>query len=166
MYRPFFLQNLCKNDIFHVDDVTMGDTVKLFQYHRGRNIQKRWVFGMAVMGHNPPRPLFTLIKRRDRLTLEGVIRRQVTPGTTVISDEWPAYNALAAIGYDHRTVNHSVNYVNPLNGKKGSLTNSHLICVIISSHHHLVPAPSASKEIWYSITLFCNYRPLILTCTQ
>lgn len=47
--------------------------------------------------------------------------RHVLPGTTVTSDEWAGYNGLAALGYNHQTVNHTVNYVNPINGRCYSL---------------------------------------------
>ena len=37
--------------------------------------------------------------------------------TSVIhSDEWPAYHCLGNIGYQHKTVNHQDNYVDPTSG--------------------------------------------------
>lgn len=73
------------------------------------------------MSFQPPRPIFVLVDRRDRRTLENVIQRYVLPGTRIVSDEWAAYNQLNRLGYNHMTVNHSVNYVNPINGEAISL---------------------------------------------
>ena len=38
-------------------------------------------------------------------TLQGAVRRQVAPGTTVMTDEWRSYKGLRA-DYDHQTVTH------------------------------------------------------------
>ena len=37
-------------------------------------------------------------------------------GTTVISDEWRLYSSLTSRGLNHLTVNHSLNFINTLNG--------------------------------------------------
>ena len=38
----------------------------------------------------------------------------IFPGTTVLSDQWRAYNAIGTVpGSTHRTVNHSLNFVDP-----------------------------------------------------
>lgn len=48
-------------------------------------------------------------------TLLPVIQRYVLPGTTVVSDLWGGYSRLEGLSeeYQHLTVNHSVNSVNP-----------------------------------------------------
>ena len=37
-------------------------------------------------------------------------------GTIVHTDQWPSYNGLTAAGYTHLTVNHDIQFVNPLTG--------------------------------------------------
>ena len=34
-------------------------------------------------------------------------------GSIIISDKWKAYNKLSSLGYTHKTVNHSENFVDP-----------------------------------------------------
>jgi len=45
-----------------------------------------------------------------------MIQANVAQGSEIWTDEWRAYRGLPGIGYVHRTVNHSVNFVNPKNG--------------------------------------------------
>jgi len=88
------------------------------KYHRGRNARRRdsWVFGAydvaEQMGY------ITYVAKRDAATLLPIIQRVVAPGSVVISDEWAAYRGIQNLpqNYDHRTVNHSQNFVNPITG--------------------------------------------------
>ncbi|PIO75150.1 hypothetical protein TELCIR_02810 [Teladorsagia circumcincta] len=57
-----------------------------------------------------------IVSNRDKQTLEEIILRHVLPGTTVWTDSWRGYRNLANIGYVHRTVNHSQNFVDPISG--------------------------------------------------
>ena len=49
---------------------------------------------------------------RDEQTLVPIIQTWIKPGTTIISDFWKAYCNLEKHGYMHRTVNHSIEFVN------------------------------------------------------
>jgi len=46
------------------------------------------------------------IQRTNKATLQGFIRHNVQTGSTVVTDNFPAYRGLT--GYNHMTVNHSV----------------------------------------------------------
>ena len=54
------------------------------------------------------------VDRRDAATLLPIIQQFILPGTTIVSDLWGAYNTVGNLGYAHLTVNHSVNFVDPL----------------------------------------------------
>ena len=56
------------------------------------------------------------VKDRSADTLMTVIRDWIEPGTTIISDGWKAYEGLGAEGYNHLTVNHGIEFVNPTTG--------------------------------------------------
>ena len=55
-----------------------------------------------------------MVQRRDSATLLPIIWKHVYPGTTVWSYQWRAYSRLqTAYGYDHQTVIHSENFIDP-----------------------------------------------------
>ena len=80
--------------------------------NHGRRIDGRWVFGLKK---GMDVRLF-VVEKRDRATLEPIIKREVAPESVIHSDEWPAYNQLNAAGFVHSTVNHQRNYVDPNTG--------------------------------------------------
>ena len=77
-----------------------------------------WVFGLVDTQHQPALGYMQLVDRRDAATLLPIINDHVAPGTIVHSDQWRAYNQVAAlpnVGH-HATVNHSVTFVDPGTG--------------------------------------------------
>ena len=84
-----------------------------------RRIAGPWVFGLALCKVENDGTQTTkevrcfVVERRDRVTLEAIISRECIPGSTIHSDEWPAYNHLSELGFIHNTVNHSENFVDP-----------------------------------------------------
>ena len=82
-----------------------------------RPVKNKWIFGLCekMDDDNVEVRVFSVAKR-DADTLLPIIQKHVNVGTEIHSDEWPAYNKLASLGYVHRTVNHSENFINPQNG--------------------------------------------------
>ena len=54
------------------------------------------------------------VPNRSAATLMPIIQNSILPGTTVMSDLWRAYGGINAMGFNHFTVNHSVNFVDPV----------------------------------------------------
>lgn len=53
-----------------------------------------------------------IIGDRTRRTLHSNIVRHVKPGSTIITDDWIGYKGLDKIGFDHKSINHSIGYFN------------------------------------------------------
>ena len=77
-----------------------------------------WVFGMVDTSLTPSLGYMQLVPDRTAATLLPIIQAHVAPGTTVQSDEWSAYNAVAGLPAvaAHHTVNHSICFVDPATG--------------------------------------------------
>lgn len=91
------------------------------KYNVGRIIEGQWVLGMIDLGTAAvPLPLGDLRveicpdNRRNAETLIPLIEKHVEPGSTIVSDCWGAYNNLDQRGYNHLTVNHTYNFVDPI----------------------------------------------------
>jgi len=80
---------------------------------RNKHWGKRLVSGRGPVGKTP---LFGMVERSGRvksivvndtgkITLQGIIRRNVEPNTVICTDEWKSYTGLKA-DYTHLTVNH------------------------------------------------------------
>ncbi len=77
-----------------------------------------WVFGMVDTSHSPALGYMELVPRRNAATLLPIIQSHVAARTVIHSDEWAAYNGVAALPNvgSHATVNHSVEFVNSTTG--------------------------------------------------
>ena len=57
------------------------------------------------------------VAKRDKATLLPIIEKIVRPGSIIYSNEWRAYSQIQEkLGFQHQTVNHSVNFVDPATG--------------------------------------------------
>ena len=84
------------------------------KYHQGHKIEGKWVFGGLCL---ETKACFLVpVERRDKETLLPITRAQILPGTRVMGDLWRSYDCLKDEGYDHLTVNHSLNFVDPDTG--------------------------------------------------
>ena len=58
--------------------------------------------------------MYVPVEKRDSATLTAVIRRYVASGSVIYTDEWRGYRKISDF-YDHKTVNHSLGFVNAEN---------------------------------------------------
>ena len=89
-----------------------------YKHHRGRPpVAETWVFGMVDCSTSPATGFVQIVERRNAATLLPIIHQHIRPGTMVYSDEWRAYNQVGNLpGLEHRTVNHSLFFVDPVTG--------------------------------------------------
>lgn len=87
---------------------------------RGRFLAtEEWVFGGVERG-NWANYFFVFVPDRKFETLGNEIAANIAPESIIYSDEWPAYKkvfeTLTAFDYEHKTVCHKRNWVNPETG--------------------------------------------------
>ena len=75
-------------------------------------VEGQWVFGGI---EEDSRKCFIVpVDNRTEETLLNLIKKWIKPGTLIVSDCWKGYINLQKHGYEHRTVNHSKEFVNEL----------------------------------------------------
>lgn len=98
-----------------IDEAKIGKR----KYNRGRWLDGYWIFG--GIERESKKIFIVQVKDRTADELCSVIRNWILPGTTIISDMWRSYRDLSNQGFEHLTVNHSINFVDP---DTGAHTNS------------------------------------------
>lgn len=79
------------------------------KYHRGRYREGHWILG--IIERESDNCILIPVEDRSAATLLPLIQRHVLPGTTIITDQWAAYNGLP----NHLSVNHTLHFVDPNN---------------------------------------------------
>jgi transposase-like protein len=77
----------------------------------GHPVKGQWVF--VCVERESGRTFLVPLSDRTADTLTSIIRAWIEPGTTHIRDCWAAYQDIGSNGYPHRTVNHSISFINP-----------------------------------------------------
>lgn len=98
--------------VVEVDETKFGKR----KYNVGRMRDGKWICGMIEIETGRFRTFLCPNNKRDEATLLPIILANVLPGTTIMTDKWRAYRQLVNHGYNHLTVNHSVNFVDPTSG--------------------------------------------------
>lgn len=84
------------------------------KYNRGRQLGSGWIFG-GVERDNHAKAFMIMVERRNADTLIPLILSNIEKGSIIISDQWKAYDSLSSLGYIHYSINHSENFVSPIN---------------------------------------------------
>lgn len=117
-YREVIIDHLIREsvqlggpgEVVEIDEAKFGKR----KYNRGRLIKGQWVLGGI---QRSDKATFLLpVPDRSAKTLIRIIRRWVAPGTTIVTDCWRAYNTLSLYRFNHLTVNHVANFVDPDTG--------------------------------------------------
>ena len=112
-----FCRKVCRITLLKNSDKLSGKVVQIDEskfgkrkYHQGHHVEGQWVFG--GIEEDSRKCFLVAVKKRDKQTLLSIIQQWIEPGTIIVSYCWKAYSKLEAHGYEHRTVNHSVEFVN------------------------------------------------------
>jgi len=99
------------NVVVEVDEAKFGRR----KNHKGRIIDGTWIFG-GVEVKDKSKCFFVPVENRSSSTLLAQIKDWIEPGSVIVSDRWKAYNCLGREDYNHLTVNHKYNFVDPDTG--------------------------------------------------
>ena len=82
--------------------------------NQGRVLPEVWVVGGICRETNEC--FATVVPDRTAATLQQIIQKNVVVGTTIHTDMWGGYRNINTFGYIHKVVNHSQNFINPVDG--------------------------------------------------
>ena len=76
------------------------------------------MFGLADTSTTPATGFVQIVPDRRAVTLLPIIQAHVQPGTVIHSDCWASYRRVSSLTNvaSHSTVNHSIEFVNPVTG--------------------------------------------------
>lgn len=75
------------------------------KYHRGKRLDEVWIFGVSKENQ---KSVFEVVEDRSANSSIPIIKKCFEPGTIILSDFLKAYSSLKSEGYQHLTVNHSI----------------------------------------------------------
>jgi hypothetical protein len=104
------------------------------KYHVGHQVPERWIFGMFDVHQRIG--VLRFVDDRTQATLFPIIQQYVLPGTMIHSDRASMYvnnqagldpppshivNIPVVPPYEHQSVNHTTNFVDPITGAQTNL---------------------------------------------
>ena len=102
------------------DHVVMIDEMKLGKrkYNRGRVVEGNWLLGIIDVISEDFRVVVIPNNDRSFPNLLSLIRQNVSPQSTIVTDCWKGYEPLSTKTefINHLTVNHSYNFIDPDTG--------------------------------------------------
>jgi transposase-like protein len=107
--------------LVEIDECKIGKR----KYNRGKLVEGTWVLGMIEINTDVDREKrekrggryrleICAQNKRDASTLIPLIIKHVKPGTINVTDLWKSYFGLTSAGFEHFTVNHSKNFIDPI----------------------------------------------------
>jgi hypothetical protein len=85
------------------------------KHQRGRIPREMWVVGGVVRDSVPLESFMEVVARRNRQTLENIMRRRVNMSCRLITDDWGGYKHLRDLGFNHFVIRHCDYFVDPQN---------------------------------------------------
>lgn len=120
--------------------------------HAGRLLANQssgvWIFGGICRENGEA--FLAQVPNRNTETLLRCIYERILPGTRIISDCWRAYSALVHTNYEHATVNHTYNFLNP----EDPTVNTQRVERMWRTLKQIIPKASNSETRWTYLAEF------------
>lgn len=107
-----------------------------------------WVFGGICRENSEA--FLVKVANRNAATLLQAIQENILPGTRIISDCWRAYSIISQSGYSHATINHSYNFVDPLDAS----VNTQRVERMWRTLKSIIPKASSEETRWSYLAEF------------
>lgn len=117
------------------------------KYNRGRQVEGHWVVGMIEDGRQDV--VFRVVETRDKEVLHPFIQEHVLPGTTIHTDGWRGYYGLGELGYVHKQVKHSENFVGKYKNYLCSSINTLNITADDGTHTQRIESTWRPAKDWF-----------------
>lgn len=142
--------------IVEVDETKLGKR----KYNKGHRVEGVWV--IAGVERTFERKIFVQeVENRNEETITNILKVYLKPGSIVYTDGWKPYvNACKVLGLRHQTVNHSKNYVNPIDGTHTNTIegNNNSLKIYIKPQHRI--KKYINEHLWYFIWKRQNNKKL------
>lgn len=134
--------------IVEIDETQVGRR----KHNVGRIVEGFWAVG-GIERSDRKRAFIVEVTDRSAATLIQVIRTYVREVSIIYTDGWSGYNAITrCLGFQHLTVNHSRNFVDPVTGchtnTKEGLWSGLKRCVPARSRVREVVGPYLNEFLW------------------
>ncbi|KCZ79135.1 hypothetical protein H312_03477 [Anncaliia algerae PRA339] len=93
------------------------------KYEIDRIVRSAWVVGRVNL--TTGKTFFVKVFYRNKHTLSQVLLENIEEGTIVVTDCWAGYVNLDSLEFIHYTVNHSLNFVDPITGANTQAIENH-----------------------------------------
>jgi transposase-like protein len=139
-------------EIVEIDEAKFGKR----KFNRGRRVQGQWAVGGVQ--RNPRKFFFVLVDSRCSNVLHQIIKDYVLPGSIIFTDCWKGYMGLENLGYTHKTVNHSKEFIS----SDGTHTQTIESTWRALKGFHL-PRSGCRKQFYFSYLMEYAYRKQFFT---
>jgi transposase len=84
------------------------------KYHLGWMLVSESVLAVGAIYRTDKKVCLRIARKRNAEVLNNFFLQDIMPGSTVITDMWRGYNGVSELGYEHLKLNHSLNFVGPI----------------------------------------------------
>lgn len=112
-----------------------------YLFHPNRRIVMAIRQHCGKRGGGAARTVIEICRSENPKDAEALAKKWIKPGSTIMSDEWTAYGNYKYLGYDHRVVNHQIEFSTDdgVNENQAESYFSRLRRMVIGTYHRVTP---------------------------